>query len=73
MRSSFEDLDARISKDFPGISWHHSASLVACGASCLPFVKISLFLEFSTKEPREVGENSVVELTEAINMTSPQF
>jgi hypothetical protein len=27
----------------------------------------------STKEPEEAGENTVVELTQAINMTSPQF
>jgi hypothetical protein len=29
---------------FPGIFWHHSAPLVACGASCLPFAKVGLFL-----------------------------
>jgi hypothetical protein len=32
---------------FPGIFWHHSAPLVACGASCLPFAKVSLFLMIS--------------------------
>jgi hypothetical protein len=32
---------------FPGIFWHHSAPFIACGASCLLFAKVGLFLMIS--------------------------
>jgi hypothetical protein len=35
---------------FPRIFWHHSAPLVACGASCLPFAKVGLFLTISMND-----------------------